>query len=92
MISAEFMAKLGEGTLATLYMTIFTTIFGYVVGLPCGIVLSLTGKGGLKENKVIYRIFDVIVNLIRSVPFLILIIVLMPYTKKIVHSTACPVA
>ena len=53
MISAEFMAKLGEGTLATLYMTIFTTIFGYVVGLPCGIVLSLTGKGGLKENKVI---------------------------------------
>lgn len=84
MISAEFMAKLGEGTLATLYMTIFTTIFGYVVGLPCGIVLSLTGKGGLKENKVIYRIFDVIVNLIRSVPFLILIIVLMPYTKKIV--------
>lgn len=68
----------------TLYMTLVSTFFGYVLGLPFGIVLNLTRKNGLKPNKVIYGIGDFICNIIRSVPFLILLILLIPFTRLIV--------
>lgn len=84
MLSADIISKLGVGTLETLYMTLFTTVFGYVIGLPVGILLAVSGKGGLKENKVLYKVLDFIVNIIRSVPFLILLILLIPYTRVIV--------
>lgn len=84
MLTAEFLSKLTMGTAETLYMTLVTTLFGYVIGLPLGVFLTLTGKGGLKENRLVYKVLDVIVNIIRSVPFLILLILLMPYTKAIV--------
>lgn len=84
MLTAEFLSKLGTGTAETLYMTLVTTLFGYVIGLPLGVLLTLTGRGGLKENKSVYKVLDIIVNIIRSVPFLILLILLMPYTKAIV--------
>lgn len=73
-----------EGTWATLYMTLVSTFFGYIVGLPMGIVLSITDKEGIKPNAVIYKILDFIVNLTRSIPFLILLILVMPVTKFIV--------
>lgn len=84
MLTAEFLSKLSTGTAETLYMTLVTTLFGYVIGLPLGVLLTLTGRGGLKENKSVYKVLDIIVNIIRSVPFLILLILLMPYTKAIV--------
>ena len=68
----------------TLYMTLFSTFFGYVVGLPFGIILNVTRKDGLKPNKVIYGIGDFICNIVRSVPFLILLILLIPFTRAIV--------
>ena len=58
----------------TLYMTLVSTAFGYVLGLPLGIVLNVTRKDGLKPNKIIYGIGDFICNIIRSIPFLILLI------------------
>lgn len=73
-----------EGTWATLYMTLVSTFFGYVVGLPMGIVLAITDKNGIKPNFIIYKILDFIVNLTRSIPFLILLILVMPLTKLIV--------
>lgn len=73
-----------EGTWATLYMTLVSTLFGYVIGLPMGVVLAITDKEGIKPNAVIYKILDVIVNLTRSIPFLILLILVMPLTKLIV--------
>lgn len=84
MLSVDLINKLGVGTIETLYMTLFTTIFGYIIGLPIGVLLAVTGKGGLNENKPLYKVLDFIVNILRSVPFLILLIVLMPYTKAIV--------
>jgi len=84
MLTAEIINKLGIGTLETLYMTLFTTVFGYIIGLPLGVVLGVTGNGGLRENKAVYKVLDFIINLIRSVPFLILLILLIPYTKAIV--------
>lgn len=84
MFDETIVSMLIEGTWATLYMTLVSTLFGYVVGLPLGIVLAVTDKAGIKPNAVIYKILDFIVNLTRSVPFLILLIVVMPLTKLIV--------
>ena len=73
-----------EGIRDTVYMTLISTFFGYVIGLPLGIALTLTDKNGLCANRVIYRILDVIINITRSIPFLILLIVVMPLTKLLV--------
>ncbi len=84
MFTPEIIELLKIGTVETLYMTLFTTLFGYVIGLPLGIILALTDKNGLMPHPAIYRILDFIVNILRSVPFLILLIVLMPLAKAIV--------
>lgn len=73
-----------EGIRDTVYMTIVSTLFGYILGLPLGIALALTDKNGLRQNRTIYRTLDVIINITRSVPFLILLIVVMPLTKLLV--------
>ena len=73
-----------DGIKGTLYMTLTSTFFGYVLGLPMGIILAITDKNGIKPNKIIYKILDVIVNIVRSVPFLILLILLIPFTRFIV--------
>ena len=73
-------AGIGE----TLYMTLVSTFFGYVFGLPLGVALTVTDKGGIKPNVVIYKILDFISNIVRSIPFLILLIVLIPFTRMIV--------
>lgn len=73
-----------QGIGETLYMTLGATILGYLFGLPLGIVLSVTGKNGIRPNAVVYKILDVISNIVRSVPFLILLIVIIPFTRLIV--------
>jgi D-methionine transport system permease protein len=65
-------------------MTLVSTLFGYVLGLPLGVLLTISGVDGIKPNKGLYKILDVIVNLLRSIPFLILLILVMPLTKLIV--------
>lgn len=71
----------------TLYMTIAATLFGYVIGLPWGIVLTVTGKEGIKPNRAVYRVLDAITNVMRSIPFLILLILVLPITFFIVGKT-----
>ncbi len=73
-----------EGTRDTLYMTLVSTLFGYLLGLPVGILLTMTDKDGIRPNRVVYRILDAIVNIMRSIPFLILLILVIPLTKFIV--------
>ncbi len=68
----------------TLYMTLVSTFFGYVLGMPMGIILNVTRKEGLRPNRIIYGIGDFICNIVRSVPFLILLILLIPFTKFVV--------
>lgn len=72
-----------NGILETLYMTVVSTIFGYVFGLPMGVLLCVTDKDGLKPNAVLYKVLDFIANIVRSVPFLILLILLIPFTRLI---------
>lgn len=73
-----------EGTRDTIYMTLCSAVAGYVLGLPLGVLLYVTGKGGLRPLPVVYRIIDIICNIIRSIPFLILLILLIPFTRFVV--------
>ena len=68
----------------TLYMTILSTVVGYVFGLPLGVMLAVFDKDGLRPNKAVYKVLDVISNIIRSIPFLILLILIIPLTRIIV--------
>ena len=73
-----------KGIFETLYMVIASTGLGYLFGLPLGVALAVTDENGNKPNKAAYRIMDFIVNIGRSIPFLILLILLIPFTKMIV--------
>jgi D-methionine transport system permease protein len=84
MIDSTMIDMFLEGIGATLYMTLVSTFFGYVLGLPLGVLLNISNVDGIIPNKVLYKILDVIVNLFRSIPFLILLILVMPLTKLIV--------
>ena len=63
-----------DGTLETLYMVIVSTIIAYVIGIPTGVILFITDKNGISENSIVNKIVGVIVNLLRSVPFIILLL------------------
>ncbi|MCI9618379.1 MAG: ABC transporter permease [Dorea sp.] len=84
MFSSEVIQMLIQGIGETLYMTLASTLFGYLFGLPMGILLTISDKEGIKPNWVLYKVLDVIANIVRSVPFLILLIVLIPFTRMIV--------
>lgn len=86
-MSAQEIQMILEGIRDTLYMTIVSTLFGYVIGLPWGIALTVTGKDGLRPNNIIYRILDVVTNIMRSIPFLIMLILVLPLTMIIVGKT-----
>ena len=73
-----------NGVWATLYMTVASTVLGYLFGLPMGVLLAITDKEGLTPNAVVYKILDVIANIVRSIPFLILLILLIPFTRLLV--------
>lgn len=81
-----------KGIGETLYMTLGATLFGYVFGLPIGIVLAVTDKSGIRPNRVVYKILDVIANILRSIPFLILLILLIPLTRALVGQSYGPAA
>lgn len=81
-----------EGTGVTLYMTLVSTLIAYIIGLPMGILLVVTAPGGLKPNKIIYKILDVIVNIVRSIPFLNLLMLIIPFTRFVVGKSYGPTA
>ena len=84
MWTKEVVDMILKGIQETLYMTLLSTLMGYVIGLPMGVLLAVSDKEGLKPNRVLYRILDVIANIVRSIPFLILLILLIPFTRMIV--------
>lgn len=87
MNSSELFKLLANGTLETLYMTLVSTLFAYVIGIPLGILLVMTKKDGLRPNRVVNVTLNVIVNVLRSVPFLILLVAVMPVTKFVVGTS-----
>ena len=84
MFDSTIMNMLLEGIRDTLYMTLASTLLGYLFGLPMGILLTVTDKDGIKPNAPVYKVLDVVINMVRSVPFLILLILLIPFTRFLV--------
>ncbi|MDE6015255.1 MAG: ABC transporter permease [Acetatifactor sp.] len=92
MFEPAILKMLGEDILTTLYMTLASTFLGYVLGLPMGVALVVTAKDGLRPNRVIYKVLDILANVVRSIPFLILLILVIPLTRAIVGKSYGPTA
>lgn len=76
--------QLWSATLETLYMTALSGAATFVLGIALGLALFLTARGGLYQNRAIYSVISILVNVFRSIPFIILIVLLIPFTKAIV--------
>ena len=68
----------------TIYMVFFSTLFASVLGFILGIIVTVTAPKGLKPNAVIYKVLDLVINVLRSFPFIILIVFIIPLTRAIV--------
>ena len=79
----EMLGGIGE----TLYMTLFSTLLAYILGMPIGVALYVTDKNGLKPHKGINAVLGTIVNIVRSVPFIILLITILPFTQWLLGTT-----
>lgn len=88
---SAFFAQFGnlflQGTVDTLIMTCVATILAYVIGIPLGILLVVTSPNGLRPNRIVSTIVGWIVNIGRSVPFIILLVALIPFTRFIVGTS-----
>ena len=88
---SAFFAQYGnlflQGTIDTLVMTCVATILAYVIGIPLGILLVVTSPNGLRPNRIVSTIVGWIVNIGRSVPFIILLVALIPFTRFIVGTS-----
>ena len=81
-----------EGTVDTLYMSGVSAVFSYIIGLPLGLVLYGTGEGRLWENKKFNAVLSWVINILRSFPFIILIVFLTPATRFVVGKAIGPTA
>ncbi|MEK3887780.1 methionine ABC transporter permease [Bacillus sp. FSL K6-3431] len=75
----EFFTALNE----TFYMVAVGLIISIIIGLPVGIILVVTREGGLLENKALFNILNIIINIFRSIPFIILIVAIIPFTRLV---------
>lgn len=83
-MDAQMVNMIGVGIVETLYMTLVASAVAYVIGLPLGVILVVTAKDGIKPIPVLNSVLGVIINLFRSIPFLILMIFIAPLTRLIV--------
>ena len=84
---AKYFSVIGVATWQTFVMVFFSTVFSLVLGLPLGILLCTSDKAiGLRPHKVLNQILSVIINILRAIPFVILVILLFPVTRAIVHT------
>lgn len=76
-----------QGIGESLYMTLVSTIMAYVIGVPLGVILYISDEGGIAENKVVNKALGIVVNLLRSIPFIILLVAILPFTRFVVGTT-----
>ena len=86
-MNAQIIDLIKGGVLETFYMVILSTAFAYLIGVPMGVILNITSPTGIKPNRVINLVVGFITNVIRSVPFLILLVAILPFTRFIVGTT-----
>jgi D-methionine transport system permease protein len=92
MWSEAVIKMLGVGILETLYMTFFSSLVAYLIGLPLGILLVVTDREGIAPMVPLNKVLGIVVNLVRSVPFVILLITVMPFTRLLIGTTLGPTA
>ncbi len=90
MLSSQMIGLLGVSIWETIYMVIISTVLAYAIGLPIGVVLNITSKDGICPNRAVNSVLGVIVNVFRSIPFLILLIWMLPVTQAIVGTMVGP--
>ena len=86
-MSSYIVEAIKNGIFETLQMTIFASLLSYVIGLPLGILLYSTSEGRILSNRPLNLIFGLIVNICRSLPFLILLVLLIPFTRFVTGSS-----
>lgn len=83
----KYLSVIGTATWQTLVMVLFSTIFSLVLGFPLGIILCTSDpSSGLKPRKALNQVLSIIINILRAIPFVILVILLFPFTRVIVHT------
>ena len=80
----KLLPMLWEGTLETLYMTLWSSVIAYLIGLPLGVLLVVTRRGGIMPSPTFNAILGVAINFLRSIPFIIMLAVLFPVTRLVV--------
>lgn len=78
------------GIFETIYMVFLSTLFSYIIGIPCGILLVVTDKNGIKPMPFVNKLFGICINFLRSIPFVILLIMILPVTRAIIGTTIGP--
>lgn len=84
MATEQLLKMLGQGAWDTLYVTVVSTFLAYIIGIPLGVLLYGTSKGSLFPQKTVNTVLGVIVNILRSIPFIILLILTQPVAKALV--------
>jgi D-methionine transport system permease protein len=79
----QFLQAINE----TLFMVGMSLLIGSLIGIPLGILLVVTRPGGVLQNKMIYTILNPVINIVRSLPFIILLVAIIPFTRLIVHTS-----
>jgi D-methionine transport system permease protein len=87
MLTQGMLELLGNGIIETIYMTVVSTLLAYVLGLPLGVLLCITDKYGIWQKTHFNKVLGIIINFLRSVPFLILLVAIMPFTRALVGTT-----
>lgn len=79
--------QFSQAMIDTFYMVGFSLLVGSILGIPLGILLVVTRSGGIMENKTFFNILNPIINMVRSLPFIILLVAIIPFTKLIVNTS-----
>ena len=87
MIPQAIIPILGLNIWETIYMTLASTLIAYAIGLPLGIILVITSKDGIMPRALPNSIINVVVNIFRSIPFLILLIMIIPFTRAVMGTS-----
>jgi len=88
----EVLSMMPTATLQTVYMTFASTFFACILGFPLGVYLYVTSPAGITPRPILYNVVSRIVNLLRSLPFIILLILLIPLTRMIIKTSIGPSA
>lgn len=81
------LAQFFQAMIDTFYMVGFSLLVGTLLGVPLGVLLVITRPGGITENKVLFKMINPIVNMVRSLPFIILLVAIIPFTRLIVQTS-----